>query len=234
MNRKGFLAAGLIIGLASGSCATAFATDGIKEIKAYINDSFQFQVNGEDAVLDDEYHVLVYNDRSYLPVRGIGDMMGADISWNEETKMISIVTKANDTDPTDSTEDKYVSYSALPQHAVNTEYIVDVTKYLQRSEGGRVYINIENRSENIIALKPAATIIEADGVKYNYNRDISIADRDDTWYSKTAKENESLQGYILLPKECSNSEYLHLELSIIVQSSSGIGEYVESFDIKLK
>ena len=90
MKKQTFLAAGLVIGLVSGMCVQSFAAGPIQRIAASINDSFSISVNGEAKSLPDDSHILVYNNRSYLPVRAVSEMLGCKVDWDDTTKKISI------------------------------------------------------------------------------------------------------------------------------------------------
>lgn len=43
-----------------------------------------YNVSGE------EVHPILYNGTTYLPVRAIGELMGENVDWNEETLTITI------------------------------------------------------------------------------------------------------------------------------------------------
>ena len=84
MKKYGLAVSCLICGLLLGLGVQTFAADSIRHVTASINETFRFVVDGEETELPEEYDVLVYNNRTYLPVRAVGDMLGAQIDWNGE------------------------------------------------------------------------------------------------------------------------------------------------------
>ena len=76
MKTKRILAAGIMLGVLLCMGIQTFASDTVKHITASVNDTFQFIVDGAKADLPEEYEVLIYNNRTYLPVRAVGDMVG--------------------------------------------------------------------------------------------------------------------------------------------------------------
>jgi len=79
MKRKRLLILGIAIGLLLSVSVQVFAAPAIEKIEAYINHEMNFTFNGKDTPLPEEYEVLVYKDRSYVPVRFIGDNLGAEV-----------------------------------------------------------------------------------------------------------------------------------------------------------
>ncbi len=103
MKKRGFFALGLAAGMVVSGCVSAFASDGslsdaVQHVTASINDSFSFIVDDKLQTIPDEYSVIVYNNRSYLPVRAVGEMLGADIEWDGNTNTAYITTKENEPD----------------------------------------------------------------------------------------------------------------------------------------
>lgn len=78
---------GLFTGIFLMLSATAFAAGGISEITAYIRDGFRFIVNGEQIELVNP--PIVYNNRTYLPVRELAELLNHDVNFTDNTIMIN-------------------------------------------------------------------------------------------------------------------------------------------------
>jgi hypothetical protein len=63
------------------------AANGMEKIEAYLRSDFQVFVDGKKV---DVGPVLIYKDRSYLPLARIGPMVGAEVNWKAENKGIYI------------------------------------------------------------------------------------------------------------------------------------------------
>lgn len=65
----------------------ALAANSIQKVTAYIRADFQVFLDGEKA---DVGPVLIYNDRSYLPLKQVGELIDAEVIWRNENKGIYI------------------------------------------------------------------------------------------------------------------------------------------------
>jgi len=94
----------VIVALTSFATGTLAASN-IQQIKAFLRHDFQVFVSGKKV---DVGPVLVYDNRSYLPLAQIGETLGADVSWNESNLGIyvnpRIYTKP---DPSESKSNTY-------------------------------------------------------------------------------------------------------------------------------
>ena len=61
-----------------------------EQIQAFIVD-FKVNVNNQSTKLEDD--IVVINNKTYLPLRDISEILGSDVEWNETTKTISINNK---------------------------------------------------------------------------------------------------------------------------------------------
>jgi hypothetical protein len=77
---------GIVIGLSIASTHT-FAQD----IKEYILSKVKYpiMVNGSEYV-NEELPVLNYNNSTYIPLRAVGDILDAEVNWNNELKRVEI------------------------------------------------------------------------------------------------------------------------------------------------
>lgn len=83
MNSKRKKVALLAILLTGAFAAGAAASNGIEQVEAFLRPDFKLIVDGKTAQLDNP--ILVYNDTSYLPIREISGLLGADVSWNNSS-----------------------------------------------------------------------------------------------------------------------------------------------------
>lgn len=67
--------------------AGAIAASQIEQVTAFIRHDYQVLLNGKKA---DVGNILVYDDVSYLPLRSMGDLLDADVSFNASTKTIHV------------------------------------------------------------------------------------------------------------------------------------------------
>ncbi|NLJ71454.1 MAG: hypothetical protein GX333_00395 [Syntrophomonadaceae bacterium] len=71
--------------------AGAIAGSNIEAIQANLAHDFKFVVDGEDFVPmdgDAKLSAIVYNDRTYLPVRALGDAIGVKVDWDNDTRTV--------------------------------------------------------------------------------------------------------------------------------------------------
>lgn len=64
-----------------------FAADSIKKVDAFIRSDFQVFLDGKKT---DITPILIYQNRSYLPLRQAAELLGVDVVWNAKNKGIYI------------------------------------------------------------------------------------------------------------------------------------------------
>lgn len=77
-------------------CLTSYSVGAqglIKTIEAQINSNIKLIHNGSPANLVEGQPIITYNDRTYLPLRAVSELVGADVNWDEATETITIDTK---------------------------------------------------------------------------------------------------------------------------------------------
>lgn len=94
MNGK-FLTAALLSGVMLCSSFTAFAvTQEAYQVSAKIKPQFTIEVDGDKTTFFDvsgnEVQPIVYNGTTYLPVRAIGELMGKNVNWDQNTLTVTI------------------------------------------------------------------------------------------------------------------------------------------------
>lgn len=90
MKRKwvALLAVAMLFAFAAG----AVAGPTLQEISAYLATDIQFNVDGKAWAPKDAdgsaLYPVVYNDRTYLPARAIGEALGVKVDWNNDTRTV--------------------------------------------------------------------------------------------------------------------------------------------------
>ena len=79
--------------------ATVFGTTTMKQIVAYLNYGIDIVVNGEVENLYDangnRVYPISYNGTTYVPVRGVGNLLGAEVEWDSKEGNVVITTEKN-------------------------------------------------------------------------------------------------------------------------------------------
>lgn len=76
--------------------AGAFAGSSIEAIQANLAHDIKFLVDGDSFVAKDGDAVLspiVYKDRTYLPVRSLGEALGVAVDWDKDTRTVILGDK---------------------------------------------------------------------------------------------------------------------------------------------
>lgn len=94
-NYKNYLAIGACALLLTGTAVNADTI--LKEISAFTNQGVKIVVDDEEFVAKDEQgnklDPITYNDRTYLPLRAIGEALGKDVNWDNDTQTVVIGEK---------------------------------------------------------------------------------------------------------------------------------------------
>lgn len=94
MKRKFITIVGLALLLTLSFFSGVFASSGIHNITAAINDNLRITFNGssfEPRETDGStIQPIVYKNRTYLPVRAICDLAGIDVVYNQQTNTIAL------------------------------------------------------------------------------------------------------------------------------------------------
>lgn len=81
-----------------GAMAVVGAAELTKKIEAHINPELKITIDGEDYVAREEdgriVPPIIYEGRTYLPVRFIAEEAGMGVAWNEETKTVILERKS--------------------------------------------------------------------------------------------------------------------------------------------
>jgi len=73
--------------------AGVYAEDILQRVEAYLRPDFKVVLDGKQVQL--EGPPLVYQDKSYLPLKELGNLLGANVLWKNDTKTIYINSRIN-------------------------------------------------------------------------------------------------------------------------------------------
>lgn len=93
---KKFLS-GVLVGALLTISGTALAANAEK-IEAYFRPDFQVSVNGQVQELKNA--PVTVNGSMYLPLRELGNVLGYDVNWNDQTKTAELTERSNETQKT--------------------------------------------------------------------------------------------------------------------------------------
>ena len=134
-----------------------YAQDALTSVTAWIRNDYRIEYNGKEQTLPEGYDILVYQDRTYLPLRYIGAIVGAEIEWDSETHTAFIRREESADNPeTPDISDTIdtTGYGTLPQSIETLEYRITATSLMGKddSEGPRLYLSLKNKSDTVLRL----------------------------------------------------------------------------------
>ncbi|CAM3179508.1 stalk domain-containing protein [Paenibacillus lupini] len=98
MMKKTVIAAGLTATMTLGIAAGVYASGQLTQVKAFLNPSVNINVGGSQVELKDDngsaVTPLVYNNRTYLPVRSVAGQLGYDVYWEGSSQTAYFTPKS--------------------------------------------------------------------------------------------------------------------------------------------
>ena len=194
--KKRYLVLGIAAGFLLSLGVQTYAQDAVSAVAAWIRNDYRIEYNGEEKKLPEGYQILVYQNRTYLPLRYVGELLGADIQWDGETNTASIFQEKNP-GIIDTT-----GYGVLPQSVETLDYRITATALMGKddAEGARLYLSLKNKTDSVLRLDQGSTVFEIDGKEYTY-RDVDSLLYDSRWYTTYLEKDAEAEGYLRLPKE---------------------------------
>lgn len=134
--RKLISALALTLTLLCGITIGAGASGTLQEIKAYLNYGITIEYNGQEQVLKDAQGTRIfpvtYNDSTYLPVRGISNILGVAVDWDPATQTVKLGKQAGGVDLIDTYEiyykdGRFANFGQVRSSEKKTENIAGVT-----------------------------------------------------------------------------------------------------------
>lgn len=85
-SKKGTIAA-IAAMMGVSFAAGALASDGIQKVEAYLRTDFTVLLDGKQVTTDSP---LIYNNKAYLPIKSVAELVDVTVNWQDSTKSISI------------------------------------------------------------------------------------------------------------------------------------------------
>ncbi len=222
--KKRYLLLGAAAGLLLSLGIQTYAQDALTAVTAWLRNDYRIEYNGEEQTLPEGYDILVYQDRTYLPLRYIGAIVGAEIEWDSETHTAFIRREESADNPeTPDISDTIdtTGYGTLPQSIETLEYRITATSLMGKddSEGPRLYLSLKNKSDTVLRLDQGSTVFTIDGKDYDY-RDIDSLYYDNRWYTTYLEKDQETEGYLRLPKEAAGAFYVTITTNLTQDGKS--------------
>lgn len=229
MKRKSLLTIGISLGIVLTLGIQVFAAPAIERIEAYVNNQFTFEFDGTEKKLSDDYEVIVYKDRSYVPVRFVAENLGATVDWDNAAKMIKIQSKAPEV--VEKPQEDIREYRELPLYKENVNFKMSVVLFSDDEYGYKISAVLENKTDTPIQLDQLKTIVVADGVEHSMDN-VSITQLDTRWYNDILKDKKT-EGYVRLPNTLDEPKNLHLEFQVRTNGAIVNKTETMAFDIAI-
>ncbi|MCC8169304.1 MAG: hypothetical protein LIO59_02880 [Oscillospiraceae bacterium] len=153
-NVKGFVT-GAAAALTAATMVTAFAEPVEQIINAYFGD-YRIIIDGADkSDAPDDSKPFIYNGRTYVPLRYIGEAMGKQVLWDGDTSTIYI----ND----EGTKREDVYFSAIGYDSIET-----TDSYHISSDSG-IYLNNEEKTVYLFVNSSWSDWSYTSSITYNLN-----------------------------------------------------------------
>lgn len=133
--------------LMSGAFAAGvYAEDVLQRVDAYLRPDFRVMLNGEQVLLSSP--PLIYNDNSYLPLKELGSLLGANILWRGDSKTIFINSRIYPEQQTPEEDGEYEEIelktpSFIKVSYLGAEYPLLMT-YDKKTNGSAVYYRLSD------------------------------------------------------------------------------------------
>lgn len=225
MKKFKYLTLGIIIGLTISAGASVYA-DVLVTVNTFIMDNIKFEFNGVEKEKPQDYTVLNYKNRVYVPARFIAEELGAEVLWDAETETIMInqeeeepevVEEPEETEEPKDVEEPEISnkYEDTPVSISDLQLNLGIEDVIYDEQGNRwrLYVKLENKEDKPIRLSQLDTKIIVDGVEYSMDK-VPLHTIDDRWY-RDIREDERLSGYIAMPQFDKDSKKMDVVLTII-------------------
>ncbi|MGN0106404.1 MAG: stalk domain-containing protein [Hominilimicola sp.] len=157
---KGFII-GVIAAVSAGTMVTALA-EPVEQAISVVFDNYRIIIDGADkSNAPDDSKPFIYNGRTYVPLRYIGESMGKKVLWDGDTKSIYI----ND----EGTQREDVYFSAIGYDKIDTDRYTD-----NENSAGHIYLDNETKTVYLSSTNHHSQHIKSDwryssSIIYNLN-----------------------------------------------------------------
>lgn len=114
-----------------------YAQEMIQKVDAYLRPDFNLVLNGKPVNL--AHSALVYDGNSYLPLKEIGTLFDATVSWKGDTKTIYINRRVSDLQPETKDDVSYSEITMLGANGFLLDYLGAKTWVLKVFTGTETY-----------------------------------------------------------------------------------------------
>ncbi|MCZ8511360.1 hypothetical protein O9H85_02685 [Paenibacillus filicis] len=111
----------LTAAISGAFAAGVYAQDVLERVDAYLRPDFNLVLDGKPVQLSGP--TLVYNDKSYLPLKELGNLLGASILWRNDTKTIYINSRINPEQAADNPEQTYDTIELSNPYSIKVSYL---------------------------------------------------------------------------------------------------------------
>jgi hypothetical protein len=123
-----------------GLNSNIYATKGSKQLKMTVGE-VAYTKNGEEAELSVAPKIV--DGRTYVPLRAVGEVLGADVDWDEDSKVITITTDSKESDDEWKENTKSIDLSEDKDSKVEITEAGDYT--LTGDYDGMVVVNCDGK-----------------------------------------------------------------------------------------
>ena len=147
--------------------AVITASPTTKQIVAYLNYGLNIEVDGEVKTMTDaggnRVYPITFDGTTYVPVRGLGQLMGANIGWNNDTNTVIVKTKISDKSLITGNE-LNTEYSSILENSQRTLTISDNVYTFDNGLHCKSVLNEDIKYTNYIGL---SVPIGTTGINFN-------------------------------------------------------------------
>jgi hypothetical protein len=225
-------AAGFVAGALCMVTVTAMGA--YMDVTAKLWNDVTFKFNGTGVASPSDQPVLNYNGYTYVPLRFVSDQFGADISYDNNLKSVSVnyepkviekqvqVIKEVPVYVKDDTDADGTVYQTLPVKVTDGDYDIQVTGFTRSASLGytKVLLNVENDGSDYIQLVPSKSTLTVDGEDVELCKILSRWDN--KWSMSDIYEDDDddgkRDGYIAF--ELCDEDYKKMDLTVMIRNNT--------------
>ncbi len=230
-----YTALGMALGMAITGGTMVYADDVFKTVSTYLTNDVKIEYNGETQTLPSGYNILNYDSRTYVPLRYVSELLGADVDWDNDNRKVVINqedttsesgnSENNSSNNTSQVSDRIdtTATGTVPQAVETIDYRVIAKSFTDdrdkdRPKGPALHIQIVNKHDDeTMTLQSFKTKFIINGKEHSYMSEVDDDYKDTTWTdAKCDKEGGTdsnvLTGYIRLPMFLKSTDMVDIQL----------------------
>jgi hypothetical protein len=230
-----------IAGILTGIILTASIPVVAANITAVADSSINLMINGVMKTLPEDVSILLYNNRTYLPLRYIAEELGADVNWHDADRLVTVVMPEPEVvekivevpvevkveverivyRDRETGEQSTVALSELPVSSTRDRIRLRAENIYVfnggAAGGGRttrleVSLNNDGNRGDVRFLYSQAVLI-ADGIEYKTD-DASFFAWDERFFSSYIPQGEEYAGYLVFPRVPASAKEFTLKVPV--------------------